>query len=128
MSLQKLRAGKQWVERRFAEIAREFGAPRTLAQEDRWRVVDTPFMPLSHCMAYHIEVAGHPKRGDLTFRDVDMETAGDGGVGAQERLSRHILEVLVSVGSLIASPGEKSSSYVAVQTSVGSRSRHDTGF
>ena len=110
MSAQGLKAGKQWVERRFVEIAREFGAPRTLTQEDRWRVVDTPFMPHSHCMAYYIEMAGHLKRGDLTFRGADIEVAGAGGMGAQERLSRHIREVLVSSGSL-ARPRDKSWSY-----------------
>lgn len=107
MSGQQLRAGKQWVERRFVEIAREFGAPRTLTQEDRWRVVDTPFMPHSHCMAYYIEMAGRLKRGDLTFRDADIEVAAAGGLRAQERLSHHIREVLVTLRSLVR-PGDKS--------------------
>lgn len=111
MSVQRLKAGKHWVERRFVKIAREFGAPRTLTQEDRWRVVDTPFMPHSHCMAYYIEMAGHLKRSDLNFRDVDLEIAGAGGVGAQERLSRHIREELVSLGSF-AGAGDKSAHVV----------------
>jgi hypothetical protein len=99
LSVQELKAGKQWAERRFVEIAREFGAPRTLTQEDRWRETDKPLMPHSHRMAYYIGLAGHLKRGDLTFRGVDLEIAGAGELASQERLARHIREVLVSLGS-----------------------------
>ena len=100
MSTPGLRAGKQWVERRFGEIAREFGVPRALTQEDRWRETDKPFMPHSHSMAYYIELAGHLKRGDLAFRDVDLEIAGAGELAAQERLARQIRDVLGSLGSV----------------------------
>jgi hypothetical protein len=106
MSAEELKAGKQWVERRFVEIAREFGAPRTLTQEDRWRETDKPLMPHSHRMTYYIELAGHLKRGDLSFRDVDLEIAGAGELASQERLARHIREVLVSLGSVEISGGK----------------------
>ena len=97
MSAQELKAGKQWVERRFVEIAREFGAPRTLTQEDRWRETEEARMAHSHHMAYYIELAGHLKRGALTFGDGDLEVAGAGGLGAQEKLSRHIRDKLASL-------------------------------
>ena len=100
MAARAPKAGKRWVERRFVEIAREFGAPRPLTQEDRWRETDKPLMPHSHCMAYYIELAGHLKHGDLTFHDVDLEIAGTGEPAAQERLACHIRDVLVSLGSV----------------------------
>ena len=106
MSTQEVKAGKQWVERQFVEIAREFGAPRTLTQEDRWRETDKAFTQHNHRMAYYIELAGHLKRGDLTFRDVDLEVAGAGEQAAQERLARHMRDVLVSLGS-VQIPGGK---------------------
>ena len=97
MSAAELRAGKQWVERRFVEIACEFGAPRTLTKEDRWLEGDKPSQPPSQSMAYYIELAGHLRRGALTFPDADLEIAGTGELVTQERLSRHIRDVLVSV-------------------------------
>ena len=103
---QELKAGKQWVERRFVEIAREFGAPRTLTQEDGWPETDKALMPHSHRMAYYIELSGHLKRGDLTFRDVDLEIAGAGELAAQDRLARHIRGVFVSLGSVEISGGK----------------------
>jgi hypothetical protein len=57
-------------------------------------------------MAYYIELAGHLKRGDLTFGEADLELAGAGGLGAQERLARDIRDVLVSLGSAAISGGE----------------------
>lgn len=112
MSAQELKAGKQWVERRFVEIAREFGAPRTLTQEDRWRETEGTRMAQSHHMAYYIELAGHLKRGALSFGGVDLEIAGAGGLGAQEKLSRHIRDVLESLGS-VEIPGGQSPSVVS---------------
>lgn len=99
MSVQELMAGKQWVERRFVEIVREFGAPRTLTQEDRWREIHKPSMPHSHSMSYYIELAGHLKRGVITFADVDLEIVGGGEPTAQDTLSRHIRDALVSLGN-----------------------------
>ena len=104
---QELKAGKQWVERRFVEIAREFGAPRTLTQEDRWQETDNKaFKPHNHRMAYYIELSGHLKRGDLTFRDVDLEIAGAGELAAQEKLARHIRSAFLSLGSVEISGGK----------------------
>jgi len=57
-------------------------------------------------MAYYIELTGHLKRGELTFRDVDLEIAGAGERTAQERLARHMRDVLVSLGS-VQIPGGK---------------------
>jgi hypothetical protein len=99
MSAQELKAGKQWVERRFEKIAREFGAPRTLAREDRWRETIGVLAPQSH-MAYYIELAGHLKRGALTFGDLDIELAGAGWLPAQERLSRQMRDALMFLGSV----------------------------
>jgi len=107
MSAQELKAGKQWVERRFGEIAREFGAQRTLTQEDRWRETNKPLMPHSQYMAYYIELAGHLKRGHVTFRDVDLEIAGAGEVTAQERLAHHMRDVLASLGSVDIPAGKR---------------------
>src|SRR3989304_7925511 len=98
MSAQELKAGKQWGERQFVESAREFGAPRTLTQEDRWRETDKAFTQHNHRMAYYIELAGHLKRGDLTFRDVDLEVAGAGEQAAQGRLAGPWREVLGPLG------------------------------
>ena len=97
---QELMAGKEWVERRFVEIAREFGTPRALTQEDRWREADEALIPASHPMTYYIELGGHLKRGDVIFVDADLEMAGAGGQGARERLSRHIRDVLLSLASI----------------------------
>ena len=83
MSTTDLKAGRRWVERRFEEIAREFGAPRALAQEDRWREIPAPFVKHNHSMAYYIELGGHLKRGEVTFWDVDLESAGTGELASR---------------------------------------------
>ena len=57
-------------------------------------------------MAYYIEVAGHLKRGDLIFQDVDLEIAGAGERPAQERLARQIRDALVSLGPAEMPSGE----------------------
>ncbi len=96
MSTRDLTAGRRWVERRFEEIAREFGAPRALTQEDRWLESRASFPKHNQSMAYYIEMGGHLKRGQVTFCDVDLETGGGGEQGARERLGRHIRDVLAS--------------------------------
>jgi hypothetical protein len=99
LSTRDLAAGRRWVERQFEEIAREFGAPRALTQEDRWREDPAPNPKHHQSMAYYIEMGGHLKRGKVTFCDVDLETAGTGERGARERLERHIRDVLASSSS-----------------------------
>jgi diguanylate cyclase (GGDEF)-like protein/PAS domain S-box-containing protein len=94
MSTRDLTAGRRWVERRFEEIAREFGAPRALTQEDRWREDPASNPKHNQSMAYYIEMGGHLKRGKVTFCDVDLDTAGTGEREARERLERHIRDVL----------------------------------
>jgi diguanylate cyclase (GGDEF)-like protein/PAS domain S-box-containing protein len=96
MSTRDLTAGRRWVERQFEEIAREFGTPRALTHEDRWREDRTPFPKNNQSMAYYIEMGGHLKRGQVTFRDLDLETAGTGEKGARERLGRQIRDALAS--------------------------------
>ena len=96
MSTQDLKAGIRCVERRFEIIAREFGAPRTLAQEDRWREISPPPSHQNQSMTYYIELDGHLKRGEIHFWGVDLEIAGTGEPAAQDKLGRHIREALVS--------------------------------
>ena len=99
MAAKELEAGKRWVEQRFEEIAREFGAPRTLAQEDRWREASEPFMKDIHSMTYYIELEGHVRRGEITFRDVGLEDAGAGEKKAQEQLESQMRYALRSWGA-----------------------------
>ena len=95
MSMQDLKAGRHWVERRFEEIAQEFGAPRALTQEDRWRENDT-VRRHNHSMAYYIELGGHLTRGEVTFWNVDLEIAGTGEPAARAKLGHQIREELAS--------------------------------
>jgi hypothetical protein len=94
--MKDLNAGRRWVERRFEEIAREFGAPRRLTQEDRWREAPTRFPKHNYSMAYYIELSGHLKRGEVTFWDVDLEIAGTGELAAREKLGRQIRDEFAS--------------------------------
>jgi len=97
MSTMELKAGRRWVERRFEEIAREFGAPRGLTREDRWREVHAALTEHDHSsMAYYIEMGGRLQRGEVNFSETDLEIAGMGGKSAQERLGRQIRDVLGS--------------------------------
>ncbi len=95
MSGKKLEAGKRWVERWFEEIAREFAAPTTLAQKDRWVEANQPSKH-AHCMAFDVELEGHVQRRELTLWDTDLEYAGAGEKAAQKRLERHIRDMLAS--------------------------------
>ncbi len=99
MAAKELEAGKRWVEQRFEEIAREFGAPRTLAQEDRWREAGEPFMKNTHYMTYYIELHGHVRRGEIAFWDIDLEDAGAGEKEAQEQLESQMRYAFRSLGS-----------------------------
>jgi hypothetical protein len=47
-------------------------------------------------MAYYIEIGGRLIRGQVTFLDVDLRTAGTGEGGARQRLRHHIRDVLAS--------------------------------
>ena len=96
MSTMDLNSGRRWVERRFEEIAREFGAPRRLTREDRWREHRTPLVKQSQSMAYYIEIGGRLKRGEVDFSETDLEIAGAGEQSARERLGRQIRDVLAS--------------------------------
>jgi hypothetical protein len=96
MSTMDLNAGRRWVERRFEEIAREFGAPRRLTREDRWREHRTPLVEQNQSMAYYIEIGGHLKLGEVNFSETELEIAGAGEPSARERLGRQIREVLGS--------------------------------
>jgi hypothetical protein len=96
MSTRDLTVGRRWVELQFEEIAREFGAPRALTQEDRWREDQTPLQKDNQSMAYYIEIGGRLIRGQVTFLDVDLRTAGTGEGGARQRLRHHIRDVLAS--------------------------------
>lgn len=96
MSTMDLKAGRRWVERCFEEIAREFGAPRNLTLEDRWREKQAAPAKQDHRMAYYIEMRGRLKRGEVTFSETDLEIAGAGEPSARERLGRQIRHVLGS--------------------------------
>ena len=98
MAAKELEAGKRWVEQRFEEIAREFGAPRTLAQEDRWREAGA-FMKDTNYMTYYIELHGHVRRGEIAFWDIDLEDAGAGEKEAQEQLEKEMRYALSSWGA-----------------------------
>lgn len=102
MSTPNLNAGRRWVEQRFEAIAREFGAPRALTQEDRWRE-DHASRKHDQRMAYYIELGGHLKRGLVTFWNVDLEIAGAGEPEAREKLEHQIRDVLAA--SSLASGG-----------------------
>jgi len=91
-----LKAGRRWVEGRFEEIAREFGAPRRLTREDRWREHRTPLVRRNQSMVYYIEIGGRLKHGEVNFSETDLETAGAGEQSARERLERQIRDVLAS--------------------------------
>jgi hypothetical protein len=95
MSTIDLNAGRLWVERRFEEIAREFGAPRRLTREDRWREPRSP-PERNQSMAYYIEIRGHLKRGEVAFSETDLEVAGTGEPLTRERLGQQIRTVLGS--------------------------------
>ena len=96
MSTMDLTAGRRWVERRFEEIAREFGAMRGLTREDRWREHRTPLVKQNQSMAYYIEIGGRLKHGEVDFLETDLEIAGAGEPSARERLGHQIRDVLGS--------------------------------
>ena len=90
MSGKELEAGKRWVEQCFEEIATHSGALGNVAPGDRWRMLGERFKTHTHCMAYYVELHGHVKRGEIVFRDVDLEDAGAGDTAVQERLVSQI--------------------------------------
>jgi hypothetical protein len=101
MSTNDLMAGMRWVERRFEEIVREFGVPRALAREDRWRGTHPASGNRNHRMTYYIELRGHLKRGELVFGELDLEIAGTGERAVREKLGRQIRDLLASTSDRI---------------------------
>lgn len=93
----ELEAGKRWVEQRFAQIAAELGAIGGVAPRDRWRELGKRFRTEAHCMTYYVELGGHVKRGEIVFRDVDLEDAGAGEKTAQTAIERQIRNLLESL-------------------------------
>ncbi len=96
MSGKELEAGQRWAERRFEELAAEQGAVGSVPRGDRWRRLGERFKTQTHCMAYYVEIHGHVKRGEIPFRDVDLEDAGAGEKAAQDKLEREIRDLLTS--------------------------------
>ncbi len=99
MSPKELEAGKHWVEQRFTEIADELTVPVTLAPQARWSEPSTTGMKYTHCMAYEVTVHGRHRRGEMTFRDVDLEDAGCGEKPTQGKLEKEIRRLLESFQS-----------------------------
>jgi hypothetical protein len=48
-------------------------------------------------MTYYLELADHVKRGEIVFRDVDLEDAGAGDKMAQTAIERQIRNLLESL-------------------------------
>ena len=93
MSGKELEAGKRWVEQCFEEIATQSGALGNVAPGDRWRMLDR-FKTHTRSMTYYAEFRGHVKRGQIVFRDVDLEGAGAGDTAVQEELVVHMRSAL----------------------------------
>ena len=96
MSPKELDAGRHWVEQRFTEIADELNVPVTLAPQARWSEPATTSMKHTHCMAYEVTVHGRHRRGEILFRDVDLEDAGSGEKATQDKLEKEIRRLLES--------------------------------
>lgn len=90
----EIEAGKRWVEERFEELAAELAAVDKVVPGDRWRKLGRGFKTHTHRMAYYVEAHGHVKRGDIAFRDVDLEDAAAGEKAAQQQLETQIRYVL----------------------------------
>ncbi len=96
MSPKELDAGKHWVEQRFTEIADELNVPVTLAAQARWSEPSTTSLQHAHCIAYEVTVHGPHRRGEMAFRDVDLEDVGCGEKATQDKLEREIRGFLES--------------------------------
>ncbi len=99
MSPKELNAGKCWVEQRFTEIADELNVPVTLSAQARWSEPSTTSLKHAHCMAYDVSVHGRHRRGEMMFRDVDLEDVGCGEKSTQDKLAREIRRLLDSFQS-----------------------------
>ena len=95
MSPKELNAGKRWIEQRFTEIADELNLRVTLAAPARWSEPSTTRLKHAHCMAYEV-VHGRHRRGEMMFRDVDLEDVGCGEKAPQDRLAQEIRRLLES--------------------------------
>jgi len=91
----ELNAGKCWVEQRFTEIADELNLRVTLAAQARW---SEPTMTKrhAHCMAYDVSVHERHCRGEMMFRDIELEDAGCDEKSTQDKLAREIRRLLES--------------------------------
>ena len=47
-------------------------------------------------MAFDVEREGHVQRGELTLWETDLEDAGAGEKAAQQKVERHIRDLLAS--------------------------------
>ena len=99
MSPQELNAGKCWVEERFTEIADELNVPVTLSAQARWSEPSTTSLKHAYCMAYEVTVHGRHRRGEMMFRDVNLEDVGCGEKSTQDTLVREIRRLLESFQS-----------------------------
>jgi len=99
MPPKKLDSGKSWVEQHFRKIAGELKVPVMLAAGARWSEPSTTSLKYVHYMAYEVTVHGRYLRGEMVFRDVDLEDAGSGEKGSQDKLAREIRRLLQSFQS-----------------------------
>jgi len=76
----------------------------------------------THCMAFDVELEGRVKLLELTFWDIDIEDAGAGEKAAQERIERHIRDVLASYRGNRAQASENSVQTFFQQTTRSRRS------
>ena len=102
MSGKELETGKRWVEQRFEKMVVLRGSLGSVAPGDRWRKLGARFKTHTHCMTYYVELRGHVKRGEIVFRDVDLEDAGAGEKAAQGKLERQVQDALGSIPALTA--------------------------
>ena len=96
MSPKELIAGKCWVEQRFTKIADELNVPVTLAAQARWSEASTTSSKHAHFMVYQVTVHERHRRGEIMFRDVDLEDVGCGEEATQDKLAREIRRFLES--------------------------------
>ncbi len=99
MSPKELNAGKCWVEQRFTEIADELNVPVTLAAQARWSEPSTTSLKHAHCMAYDVAVHERHCRGEMMFRDIELEDVGCDEKSTQDKLAREIRRLLESFQS-----------------------------
>ena len=95
----ELNSGKSWVEQRFRKIADELNVAVVLAADARWSEPSTTRLKYVHYMAYEVTVHGRHLRREMVFQGVDLEDAGSGEKGSQDKLAREIRQLLQSFQS-----------------------------